>query len=151
MRQVLALLCVKRRRDTEAHTRCVAGRETNAVLSQSCQCHILQKRPVTNFSGLRNWLKNWFFSGHTRLLPVYVWLIQVFLGLLLVRIGSQTFAYIVFSCEKGMTVMDQMLLLYCSKFFLQIWDYVKPVYLIAFFLCSLVACVSAALSLSFSN
>ena len=76
------------------------------------------------------------FPGHTRLLPVYVWLIQVFLGLLLVRIGSQTFAYIVFSCEKGMTVMDQML---TAVLFLGLpsnGTYVKPVYLIAFFFCA---------------
>lgn len=100
-------------RDTEAHTGSykMDGKQMHFLdLSQSCQCYILQKRPVTNLLGLRNWLYElMLFPGQTRLPPIFVWLIQVFLGLLLVRICRQAIAYIVLSYEKGMTVMDQML------------------------------------------
>ena len=104
---------------------------------------------MTKLLGLRNWLNELvLFLGHTRLLPVYVWLIQVFLGLLLVRIGRQTFAYIVLSCEKGMTVMDQMLTAVLFSLLLQMGLCQARLFDCFLFLCSLVACVSAALSLS---
>ena len=111
MRQVLALLCVKRRIGTLRLT-------LDRVRWTGNKCSFKPKLPMSytaeetrnKLVGITELVKELvLFPGHTRLLPVYVWLIQVFLGLLLVRIGSQTFAYIVFSCEKGMTVMDQML------------------------------------------
>jgi hypothetical protein len=109
-------------RDIEAHTgSCKMDGETNALLdlSQSCQCYILQKRPVTKLLGLRNWLNELvFFPGHTRLPPVHVSLIQVWIRCLLLH------------CFK------QLKMVLCQA---RLFDC---------FLFSLIACIPAALSLS---
>ena len=73
-------------RDIEAHTgSCKMDGETNTLLdlSQSCQCYILQKRPVTKLLGLRNWLNELvLFPGHTRLPPSMSGSFKYFLDLL---------------------------------------------------------------------